>query len=298
MRESSVTKTTKQRPSALRALGKNDPPEWIEVDGARLQRVEIYKHDNWAATARYAGDGKDLVCKFNRTNSLMLVPMSWLGRWLARREAWMLRALADLPTIPPLAGDVLVEGRVARTAVAHDFVPGRPLSKYDELDSAFFRELEELIATMHARRIAYVDLHKRSNILVGEDNRPYLIDFQISFACPSGFWGRIWPISTAFNMLAASDRYHLQKHIAQANLKDRDLIPKIERPWWIRLHRWVAVPFRFLRRRLLVALGVRRSSGHEHTEAAPEAAIQLEKAAQDRREAVQHTTPSTHRRAS
>ena len=44
------------------------------------------------------------------------------------------------------------------------------------------------------------------------------------------------------------------------------------RPWWIRAHRCVAIPFRTVRRRLLTALGIRSKSGHAFSEAFPEIA--------------------------
>jgi hypothetical protein len=47
----------------------------------------------------------------------------------------------------------------------------------------------------------------------------------------------------------------------------------LRRPWWIRLHRSVAVPFRTARRQLLVLLGVRRGKGRAHTEHQPEVAF-------------------------
>ncbi len=261
----------------LRALGRSEPPAQVEVDGQTYQRVTVFKHDNWAATALYESGDARIVCKFNRAVSLLGLPLGWLGRWLAYREAWMLKHLADVPQVPDLCGPVLVDGRRARNAVAHPFVPGRPLCRYQTADAAFFQELTDVVQALHAKGVAYVDLHKRSNIIVDDEGRPHLIDFQISVARPRGWWGRVGPWAWTFNMLCASDRYHLAKHVAQAALADGDQVPQIPRPWWIRLHRSIAVPFRTLRRRLLVWLGVRRSKGHEHTEAEPEIAVRLDR---------------------
>jgi hypothetical protein len=44
------------------------------------------------------------------------------------------------------------------------------------------------------------------------------------------------------------------------------------RPWWIRLHRQFAVPFRAFRRGLLVRLGIRAACGHAYSESFPEIA--------------------------
>jgi hypothetical protein len=44
-------------------------------------------------------------------------------------------------------------------------------------------------------------------------------------------------------------------------------------PWWIRVHRLVARPFRELRRRLLVRLGIRSGKGRVETEVFAEHAL-------------------------
>jgi hypothetical protein len=41
------------RPAPFRALGAADPPATITLDGETFRRVEILKHDSWAATAVY-----------------------------------------------------------------------------------------------------------------------------------------------------------------------------------------------------------------------------------------------------
>ena len=52
----------------------------------------------------------------------------------------------------------------------------------------------------------------------------------------------------------------------------------VGRPWWIRAHRTVVVPFRTLRRRLLAALGVRDATGMAASEHFAEDAVRREEA--------------------
>ncbi len=260
------------RPPLFRALGAADPPDQVEIDGCAWRRVDIFKHDSWAATALYrARDGQLAVCKFNRRQSILGLPMQWLGWWLARREGRMLERLADLPLVPNPLGPVCCGGRPMANAVAHDFVPGHPLRPKQRPNDAFFPALEELLGEVHRRGLAYVDLHKRENILVGEDERPYLIDFQISVGLPA-----VWPLSAVLRILQRSDDYHLAKHYARHRPDQCGFGPKtiaMHRPWWIRAHRTIAVPFRQMRRRLLVWLGIRRGTGRTTTEAFPEQAV-------------------------
>jgi hypothetical protein len=269
------------RPALFRALGADDPPVEIEVGGRPYRRAEILKHDSWAATALFEGPAGRVVCKFNRRQSLLGVPMAWLGRALARHEARLLALLADLPNVPNLCGPVRVAGRVLPNAVAHDYVPGHPLRRQEQVRADFFPKLRDLLGEMHRRRMAYVDLHKRENIIVGDDGEPYLIDFQISLALTHRWADATGPAHVLLRLLQRSDEYHLHKHISKVRPDQEGVIAaglKKQVPWWIRAHRLIAVPFRELRRRLLVALGVRVGKGRAVSEQFAEDAVRREAA--------------------
>ena len=265
------------RPPMFRALGKEEPPDEITIEGQRYQRKTVFKHDSWAATALYQSLQRTIVCKFNRRQGISFLPMNWLGRLLARRERRILQLLAGLPSVPEVLGPVMADGKPLDNAVAHEYVPGHPLRTRESVNDEFFPQLRMLLEHMHDRGIAYVDLHKRENIIVGDDGRPYLIDFQISAAWPGprrfGL-GRLWRF--LLSILKTCDNYHLGKHIrnCRPDQAEEDVWARQQtRPWWIRLHRLVAVPFRSLRRRLLVVLGIRKSGGRADTEHFPEDAV-------------------------
>jgi hypothetical protein len=263
------------RPPLLRALGRDEPPTTVEIDGTRYQLLRVVKHDSWAATAFYAGADKHVVCKFNRQQRVGIIPMRWLGRWLARREGHALRLLAGLPGIPAAVGDVYAGGRRLPHAVAHNFVAGRPLGRHDAIPIAAFAALEQLLTAVHCHDMAYVDLHKRENILVGDDGRLYLLDFQINF-CLKRWWpANAWPMRLFLWILQRSDRYHLGKHIARCCAT----AAAPTRPWWIRVHRSVARPLRSLRRWLLVLLGVRTGQGRVESEFFPEEVVRADREA-------------------
>ena len=94
------TDYVRPRPAALRALGADEPPLVVEIDGLTHQLLAVFKHDSLAATALYAGAGRRVVCKFNRRQPFLGLPTKWLGRYLARHEAKVLRRLSGLPNIP------------------------------------------------------------------------------------------------------------------------------------------------------------------------------------------------------
>ncbi len=261
------------RPPLLRALGADDPPIQVEIGGASYHRVEIFKHDSWAATARYRGAKGDVVCKFHRQQPVFKLPMRWFGRFVARHEIAVFRRLSDVPSVPQWSGEVHVDGRRLANVVAHEFIPGEPLRHDRKVDEQFLVKFQRLLKDIHERDVAYCDLHKRENVLVGDDGEPYLFDFQISFVGRRSWVARLFMNRVVLGILQGSDDYHLQKHIVRC--QPQLLSGPVQLPWWIRVHRFVAVPFRTYRRRLLVTLGVRAESGRCDTEYAPELGLRL-----------------------
>jgi hypothetical protein len=96
-----------------------------------------------------------------------------LGRWIAAREARAYRALAGHPSVPRF------RGWIDPLAFAVEYRPGRRLSRRiaGELPPDFLPRLEAALREMHARGVAHLDLRHRSNVLLGEDGAPVLIDF-------------------------------------------------------------------------------------------------------------------------
>ena len=273
--------TGRPRPALFLALGRKEVPPSIDVAGHRYRLANLLKHDSWAATAIYDRESSPsdrIVCKFNRQQPILGIPARWLGHWLAAREADRIERLADVDAIPAGCGPVSIDGQTQRHAVAHVYLEGEPLRSGQAMPPVFFEQLGAILHELHRRQIAYVDLHKPENIIVGTDGRPYLIDFQISFVPPPGRLGRSWPMRAIFNMLAESDLYHIRKHQLSASRRSmsrEEYDSGVKRPWWIAMHRVGAVPLRKARRRLLVMLSIRRGRGRSVSEHAPEHAVQL-----------------------
>ena len=269
--------SVRKRPALFRALGNREPPAEVIVAGKLYRRAEVFKHDSWAATATYADqDAELIVCKFNRVQSILGLPMKWLGRAASAREAGFLRQLSDVGFVPRDLGPVTAAGRLLPNAVARSYIDGDVFRDAQQVDARFFDALQSLIAVIHERGIAYVDLHKRENIVVGRDGLPHLIDFQVSLGL-SKRWpgsGRLARFLVA--KLQEIDDYHLRKHIARCipeTLTAEERVRFREPPSIIRWHRTLFVPLRSLRRRLLVALRIRGSGGQAHSEAEPEVAF-------------------------
>jgi hypothetical protein len=237
----------------------------MDLPAGHFTHVRTYKHDFFAATGLYRGPAGKAILKVGRTAPLLGAPMRWLGRFLADHEFAIYRAVEDLPGVPRCLG------RWGETGFVHEFVEGHPLQRYEAVPDRFFPELRVLIETLHARRIAYVDLEKRENILVGDDGRPYLIDFQISL-----YWPRPGEPRTGLHRLIPhelgdfllrrlqdGDRYHLLKHTRRHRpdlLTHEQRVASYRAGFFVQLHRRLSWPFTFVRRTILQKLTGRSRS--------------------------------------
>lgn len=245
-------------PNWLKALGRRALPERIDIDGEPYTLARTYKNDFFAITALYACGEQGVVLKAHRQAPCLGIPMRWVGRMLARREAAAFQRLKGVEGVPAFLGFW------EDTGILHAFVPGHVLRKGERVADDFHDRLRAVIDAIHARDMAYVDLEKCENVLVGDDGRPYLFDFQIAFRWPWGMGARSWPVRWLLRRFQAGDVYHLGK------LKRRtrpDLMTPGERaasyarPWYVRLHGAVSRPFRWMRRRVLDVVDPKRRPG-------------------------------------
>jgi len=268
----------RKRPALFRALGKDDPPAEVTIRGVPYRREAIYKHDSWAATSVYINDaGERAICKFNRRQPVFIVPMGWLGRALAAREAAFLNRLADTGCVPEDLGPVSANGRMLPYAMARVFIEGVAFRSPDQVDEAFFEALRDGLTRIHEHDVAYVDLHKRENILIAADGRPVFLDFQVSYGLRKSWLGG-GPVSRyVLRQLQELDDYHYLKHVSKCC---PDMIPDadryLQRTGLVRLHRRIARPFKYLRKKLLIGLRIRDASGRVETELEPEIAFRRE----------------------
>ena len=232
------------------------PRESFELAGRTWRLDKTLKQDFFAATGRYVSDDGRRVClKHYHTEPFLGCPLEWAGRLMADREVRHYRLLQDTGGVPRLVG------RIGPSAFVHEWVAGNDLLDCrSPPPDDFFDRLEALVASLHARGMAYVDMNKPDNVIVADDGRPVLIDFQISWA-PRPSWG---PLGKAkrrvLAMLQEADHYHVRK---LKRLYRGDLMTPEERdaskhpPWFLRLHRVFGAPLRDLRRKFLEWVGVR-----------------------------------------
>ncbi len=233
----------------FRALGRRELPEAFMLGGGEYVLDEAYKHSSISAVGLYrAGDGDRVVLKCYREAPWFGVPMRWMGRMMAAYEAGVMRRVHDIRGIPRL------RAMYGQTGLVRDFVPGEHLTRHSEVSSEFFEDLLRLLREVHARGIAYVDLEKPGNVIIGPGERPYLMDWQVAFHIPPRWLGHTTAARWLRRVAQKADMYHARKHYRRV-MRDRLTPEQIERlrprPWFVRLSNKILGPWKKARRRVL-----------------------------------------------
>lgn len=126
-------------------------------------------------------NSEQIVAKdFRRSDFLFRVIV---GPILIRREFGALRNLTGVVGIPQLVC------KIDRFALAMEHIQGISLEQVrpGSLDNEFYCELEKIIDNMHSRGVAHCDLRSRGNVMLGNNGRPYVVDFAACVYRGSGF---------------------------------------------------------------------------------------------------------------
>lgn len=155
----------------LAQLHSRFPGQRISADGLKLIHRGRFAN---AHVYRYRKGALDLIVK----------DFSHCPWWIRLSAApyFVHRELRTLDRLRGLPGIASRRFQLSAIALAYPFMPGQPLSAVRRaagtLPASFFRSLETLVLKMHERGIVHLDMRNLSNVLVGTDGRPYLIDFQ------------------------------------------------------------------------------------------------------------------------
>jgi serine/threonine protein kinase len=100
-----------------------------------------------------------------------------IGRFLVWREKKAYIRLKGLRGVPTFYR--AVDG----IALVMEAIPGKSIESPEilaELPEAFFDALQDLVGKIHKRGMAHCDLKRAPNIILGDDGRPYIIDWAAS----------------------------------------------------------------------------------------------------------------------
>ena len=232
----------------LRALGRHDLPRALRLHDGRLFRLETtFKHNFLSAVGVYRNRTDQLALKCYRRAAFCGFPLAWLGRVMATYECAALRQADDLDGVPVLLGPC------CRTGILREFTPGDPLTRDSKVSDDFFPQLTDLVTRIHARGLAYVDLEKPGNILLGSDGRPHLIDFQVALYWPQRLGGSTSAARFVRAWLQRGDLYHVRKHwrrVRPDQLTTAEIAESRRKPWPVRWGNRLYAPLKKLRRRI------------------------------------------------
>ena len=117
-----------------------------------------------------------VVKDFSRNRLLFRHSVGRFLIWRERRAYDKLRGIDGVPAIYRV-----IDGM----ALIIEEIPGRSLENLEKerkLPESFFQSLSGLVERIHRRGLAHCDLKRAPNTLVGEDGRPYIIDWAASIS--------------------------------------------------------------------------------------------------------------------
>ena len=102
-----------------------------------------------------------------------------IGRLLIWREKKAYERLKGLKGVPELYGSI------GGLALIIEHIPGKniePIEIVKNLSDTFFKELKDLVDNFHNLGIVHCDMKRAPNIILGDDGKPYIIDWAASIS--------------------------------------------------------------------------------------------------------------------
>jgi serine/threonine protein kinase len=121
------------------------------------------------------------------------------GRFLVWREKKAYQKLKGIKGIP------VFYGAVNGLALVMEEIPGKNLNAVHQtggISPQFYSDLNSLLKTIHNAGLAHCDLKRTPNIFVGDDGRPYIVDWSASIS-KTEF--KVFPLSLIFKRFVRDD---------------------------------------------------------------------------------------------
>lgn len=167
-----MNKTAQRPPPVI----PDDLEQWIESSLA--SGSNILATSNQGIVLLFEGDGLKLVIK------------SAMGRGPVRRarQATLEREYAAYKRLEGVTGVPACYGLLSHRYLLMEFIDGIAYrhATWQDRDQ-WFAGLLEVIRAFHARGVSHGDLKSKTNMIVGNDQKPYVIDFGTTFVRKDGF---------------------------------------------------------------------------------------------------------------
>ena len=123
-------------------------------------------------------------------NGIKLVIKSAMGRGAVRkaRQATLEREYAAYQRLQGVVGVPACYGMLAGRYLLMEFIDGTPYRHAEWQDrDEWFAGLLKIIRAFHDRGVSHGDLKSKTNLIAGNDHKPYVIDFGTTFLHKDGF---------------------------------------------------------------------------------------------------------------
>jgi len=205
------------------------PAPW---DSLEWRQLAPYRN---TAKARvfWAQDGeRRLVCK-DGSLALKRLFVGRFRRWALANEARALAGMAGIEGVPRLVAHW-------RSGLIMEFVPGRMLTEHKRgsVPESVFAQVDRIVEAIHAAHFSIGDLHRR-NILVDEQNRVHLVDFELALDRRRGIGRLLAGQFMRLDRLAAARQR--QYHGASLDPAQAELLSRRPLPYRVfrRVKRWL-----------------------------------------------------------
>jgi len=164
--------STQQQHAALPA----DLVSWVESSLASGSNV--LATSNQGTVLLFEADGRKLVIK----SAMGRGPLRKARQATLEREYAAYQRLNGVGGVPACYG--LLEGRY----LVLEYIDGSSFRNATWQDrEQWFAALLDVIRAFHARGVSHGDLKSKNNLIVGKDQKPYIIDFGTTFIHRDGF---------------------------------------------------------------------------------------------------------------
>jgi predicted Ser/Thr protein kinase len=212
-------------PQTIQPAIPDDLEQWIESSLA--SGSNILATSNQGIVLLFEGDGLKLIIK------------SAMGRGAVRkaRQTTLEREYAAYQRMQGLSGVPACYGLLARRYLLMEYIDGTTYRKAEWLDrDVWFEELLVIIRAFHARGVSHGDLKSKTNMIVGRDQKPYVIDFGTTFLQKDGFHpinNRLFEYGKRLDINAwVKHKYH--GRYKNASEADRQLLNYSKLEWVVR----------------------------------------------------------------
>jgi len=182
----------------IRKPTKTRPPIWIVEEGGKKAVVKDFSRQGWL---------------YRNIVGRMLI-------WRERKAYEMLKGIQGVPclyrTVPGKALIIeAIDGQDLRDfegeliSMAEGGAESSAMEEKRKLLSpVFFADIKKLVDEIHGRGVAHCDLKRTPNIMIGEDGRPYIVDWAAFMAKSEA---RIFPLNILYRRFLQDDYISITK---------------------------------------------------------------------------------------